>query len=280
MERLERADRRRVFVVHGRNSAARKALYEFLRAVDLSPLEWGHAVEESRHGAPFVGEVLDQALSTVSAVVVLLTGDDFAMLAPQYHEPGDPPTETALTPQARPNVLFEAGLALGRLPRSTILVQLGTIRPFSDIAGRHIIHLNNTVASRQEFANRLRTAGCPADLRGTDWHAAGNFDLPQTNPPAVGSEAPVEPEDPEELTTHELAILRFLELQEDADGSTHFSAEQIAEELSLPLSRAKHYLADLKQKRLIWTSYYVSGDPDHSLTREGRAYLVQLGDRS
>ena len=35
--------------------------------------------------------------------------------------------------------LFEAGLALGRHPEKTLLVQvLGKVRGFSDIAGRHL----------------------------------------------------------------------------------------------------------------------------------------------
>ena len=36
---------RKVFVVHGRNLAARDALFEFLRAVDLHPVEWSEAVQ-------------------------------------------------------------------------------------------------------------------------------------------------------------------------------------------------------------------------------------------
>ena len=39
------ADTRNIFVVHGRNEAARDALFAFLRAIGLHPLEWSEAVQ-------------------------------------------------------------------------------------------------------------------------------------------------------------------------------------------------------------------------------------------
>jgi len=33
-----------VFVIHGRNEAARKSMFEFLRAIGLKPLEWSQAL--------------------------------------------------------------------------------------------------------------------------------------------------------------------------------------------------------------------------------------------
>ena len=77
--------------------------------------------------------------------------------------------------QARPNVLFEAGMAMGRNEDRTVLVELGTLRPFSDVAGRHAIRFGDNSQCRQELAKRLETAGCPVNLDGTDWHTAGDF---------------------------------------------------------------------------------------------------------
>ena len=71
---------------------------------------------------------------------------------------------------------FEAGMAMGRNEDRTILVELGTLRPFSDIAGRHVIRLDNTTQRRQELAQRLQAAGCPINLNGTDWHKTGDFE--------------------------------------------------------------------------------------------------------
>lgn len=173
-----KAPRRRgttVFVVHGRNLAARDALFTFLRAVGLKPLEWTQALKLVRKGSPYVGEVLEAAFREAAAVVVLLTPDDEARLQRIFLKTNDPSYEGKLTGQARPNVLFEAGMAFGKDPNSTVLVQIGELRPFSDIGGRHVVHLSDQPTSRQEFVTKLANAGCNVDTSGTDWLSAGQF---------------------------------------------------------------------------------------------------------
>ena len=165
-----------VFVVHGRNIFARDALFSFLRSIGLEPLEWNKAVQATGKPSPYTGEILDAAFSRAHAIVVLFTPDDEARLNVQFRTTSDPPHETELTGQARPNVLFEAGMAMARDQDRTILIELGDLRPFSDIAGRHTIRLNNSSRRRQELAQRLQAAGCPIDLEGTDWHDAGDFE--------------------------------------------------------------------------------------------------------
>ena len=167
---------RDVFVVHGRNTEARDALFEFLRAIDLHPLEWSEAVRATGKPSPYIGEILDAAFSRAHAVVVLFTPDDEARLREQFRIDSDLLHETQLTGQARPNVLFEAGMAMGRSQDRTVLVELGDLRPFSDVAGRHAIRLANNSQRRQELAQRLEAAGCPVNLQGTDWHTAGDFE--------------------------------------------------------------------------------------------------------
>ena len=165
----------RVFVIHGRDEEMRRALFDFLRAIDLKPIEWSEAVGLTGIPAPHIGDVLDEAMRHAQAIIVLFTGDDQARLRDEFLSSNDPVYEKETTPQSRPNVIFEAGLALGKYPERTILVQIGTLRPFSDIAGRHFIRLRNSSKSRQELAQRLKLAGCDVDLSGTDWHDAGAF---------------------------------------------------------------------------------------------------------
>ena len=165
-----------VFVVHGRNEQARTAMFEFLRAIGLHSLEWSEAVRATGRPSPYIGEILNTAFSRAHAVVVLLTPDDEAQLREPLRAANEPPHEVELSGQARPNVLFEAGMAMGRDEGRTVLVELGEMRPFSDIAGRHVIRLDNSSQRRQELAQRLAAAGCPVNLDGTDWHTAGDFD--------------------------------------------------------------------------------------------------------
>jgi|HubBroStandDraft_1064217.scaffolds.fasta_scaffold00519_14 predicted nucleotide-binding protein len=187
-----------VFVIHGRDERLRSGIFEFLRVLGLNPMEWARAVELTGKGSPYVGEVLDAAFSNAQAVVVLFSPDDVAMLRPELQGPTEPEHETNLTPQARPNVLFEAGMAMARHPDRTILVEIGNLRPFSDIGGRHMLRMDNSPKKRNELATRLKTAGCPVSLAGTDWQTTGDLRAPEVktaprtvrdNPQGLSAEA-------------------------------------------------------------------------------------------
>ena len=164
-----------VFVVHGRNEALRRSMFSFLRSVGLHPLEWEKALALTKKGSPYIGEILDAAFDNAVATIVLLTPDDEARLKSEFLHPSDGNEERELTGQARANVLFEAGMAFARHQEKTILVQIGSIRPFSDVGGRHVIRLSNDISARQAFLNRLRNVGCDVDQTGTDWHHEGDF---------------------------------------------------------------------------------------------------------
>ncbi len=122
------------------------------------------------------------ALGAGQAIVVLLTPDDVAYLRSEYATGEHDPDTTPLG-QARPNVLFEAGMAMGRDPKRTVLVELGRLRPFSDIAGRLALRMDNTLQRRMDLAQRLRRAGCSVKTAGQDWLTAGDFAVP----PPVGA---------------------------------------------------------------------------------------------
>jgi len=167
---------KKVFVVHGRDEPRKRAMFAFLRAIGLSPMDFRAAIRPTGKAAPYVGEVLEAAFKEAAAVVVLLTADDEARLLPPFQRASDPPYEKRLTGQARPNVLFESGLAFGYHPDRTLLVQVGEMRPFSDVAGRHVIHLDNSAEARSDVASRLAAAGCDVDIKSSaDWYSEGDF---------------------------------------------------------------------------------------------------------
>lgn len=175
----------RVFVVHGRNQAMADSMFAFLRALGLKPIEWDQAITMTGKGTPYVGEVLDVAFRDGQAFVILLTPDDVAYLHTDYAE-GENDPEIDPKGQARPNVLFEAGMALGRNEARTILVEMGDLRPFSDVGGRHVLRLDNSAKKRQALASRLETAGAAVDRTGSDWLTVGDF-----TPPKPGGGLPV-----------------------------------------------------------------------------------------
>lgn len=162
---------RKVFVVHGRDTIARDAFFAFLRSIDLQPLEWEEARSLTGDAAPYIGQIVKAAFSHAQAIIVLLTGDDEAQLRQELWGPSEPPYERQLTRQARPNVFIEAGMALALFPKRTILVEIGELRPVSDIMGLHVIRFSNgSAGERQTLVERLRTAKCAVQTEGRrDW---------------------------------------------------------------------------------------------------------------
>ena len=90
-------------VVHGRNTKAREAMFDFLRSLELRPIEWEDAVSAAGGGSPYTGQIAKTAIEQAGAVIVLLTGDDLAQLRPVYLREDDTNDERTLTQQVRPN---------------------------------------------------------------------------------------------------------------------------------------------------------------------------------
>lgn len=162
-----------VFVIHGRQKLT--DFHNFLRAIGLKPLEWSAARRMTGKPTPYTWEIVDTALTQAGAIVALLTADDEARLREGLWGESENAIEKELLSQPRQNVLFEAGVAYGRAPQRTIIVRIGSHRPMSDLAGHHILVLNNSPESRQAVADALQAAGCPVDVSGADWFRAGDF---------------------------------------------------------------------------------------------------------
>src|SRR4051812_45911858 len=108
-----------VMVVHGRDERNRRAMFSFLRSIGLHPLEWAQAIDATGMAAPYIGDVLNAAFSIAQAVVVILTPDEEVILRPGLRtDPGDGRPGR----QPRPNVVFEAGMALAHDAGRTVLV--------------------------------------------------------------------------------------------------------------------------------------------------------------
>jgi predicted nucleotide-binding protein len=168
--------RHEVFVVHGRNDRVRDAMFHFLRSLGLHPLEWNEVLRKVPEGSPYVGQALERALAAAGAVVVVLSPDDEARLRPDLIRGDDPRHERELTPQARPNVIFEAGMAFGRHPEKTVLVEVGgEMRPFSDVLGRYTVRMDGSEKKRRELMELLNNVGCPLAINDDRWLQAGDF---------------------------------------------------------------------------------------------------------
>lgn len=166
----------RVFVVSGRDSAARKAVVALLQALGLTIVEWGHAVAKTGLPNPYVGDVVEAGLRMADAAVVIITPDDLVVLRDDLRQDSDGPHEYEIRGQARPNVIYEAGFAdaLGR--ERTVLVEIGNVKSFSDATGRHVVRYDGTAPKRNTLADRLALAGLAIDKTGEDWLEVGEIE--------------------------------------------------------------------------------------------------------
>lgn len=170
---------KKVWIAYGRNLHMRQQLAIFLRSLGLEVVEWNKLLAAAGKGTPSIYEdVLTAAFREAAVAVILLTPDDEVMLNEQFwKKSSDEAYEHVRVGQARPNVIFEAGLAMGRNANATVLVQVGNVKPFSDTRGLHVAHVTNSADSRRQLATKLATAGCAVDDSGTDWLHDGDFTL-------------------------------------------------------------------------------------------------------
>jgi predicted nucleotide-binding protein len=174
---IDKPDPRFIWVVYGRNELARRAMFRFLRALDLHPIEWEEAVGRASQATPDNDAIVEAGFSMAQGVVILKTPDDEARLRQGYRKRNEPADEKRLTAQARQNVIYEAGIARAKHTyERTVIVELGVTRSVSDQAGLNVVRMDDTMAKRQALAHRLLQAGCAVNMTGVDWHTEGEFD--------------------------------------------------------------------------------------------------------
>jgi len=183
-------DKKKVFIIHGRNVDARIAIEHFLKALGLAALDFDQIAADM--GTEFVGNIVAEGLNRAHGIVSLFTPDEYSALATPLR--GGQTGREVERWQARPNVIFEAGMAFATARERSVIVTLGgDVSLFSDVAGIHILRLDNTIQSRNKFRQKLIGMGCEVDLRGdsyTDPARSGDFDA------AVAALSGVSPRDP------------------------------------------------------------------------------------
>jgi len=143
---------KRVFIIYGRDIEAHRELVKFITSLGLKELPFENVADELGPN-PFIADIVRSGINKADAVIALFTPDEHASL--YSPETGVAQGSDEARWQARPNVIFEAGVALGIAEEKTILVTLGgDIRLFSDLAGMHFIDLTS-VKAKERLKNRL-----------------------------------------------------------------------------------------------------------------------------
>lgn len=185
------ADPKKVFIIHGRNIAAKNAVEHFVQSLGLESLEFDQ-VSADLGGSAFVGDVVRAGLERAQGIIALFTPDELSTLRPDHRGTRDK-AEDVQRWQARPNVIFEAGMAYGMDPRRTVLVTIGgEISLFSDVGGVHVVRLTNT-SGRSTLRQKLIGMGCAVVERADAWTdpaRSGDFEA------CIAALSEVSPSDP------------------------------------------------------------------------------------
>lgn len=155
----------KVFLVHGRNEAAKHSVARFLeRRVGLDVVILS---ERPNRGRSILTKFQEEGDGTTFAVV-LMTGDDIGHLRPEMLAAGEQPP--APVPRARQNVLFEMGFFIGQLgvDRVCALVSPGIERP-SDYDGVVYVPFDDQDGWQRKLVTELHAANVPVSA--TWWQA-------------------------------------------------------------------------------------------------------------
>lgn len=142
---------REVFVIHGRDEAAKQKVARFLEKLDLTPV----ILHEQPNQGQTIIEKFEQH-AQVGFAVALLTPDDGGALQGEAEH---------IKPRARQNVVFELGYFLGRLGRKRVcaLVKGEDLERPSDYAGVAYIPLDDYGGWERKLFKELKEAGFEID---------------------------------------------------------------------------------------------------------------------
>lgn len=138
-----------IFVVHGRDEAARAQVARVVEQLGYRPVILN---EQPNKGRTLIEKFEEEA--DVGFAIVLMTPDDLGGLE------GDTPT-----PRARQNVILELGYFIGRLGRDRVCtLKTGKIEIPSDVIGVGYTEMDAGGAWRFTLASEMKAAGYDVDL--------------------------------------------------------------------------------------------------------------------
>lgn len=157
-------DMRKVFIVHGHNSALKE---EVARVVERLGLNAIILHEQEDYGNTIIEKFEENALD-VGFAVVLLTGDDFGVSARDVErEKKEKDFVANQRLRARQNVVFEMGYFIGKLDRAHVfeLLEGGVEKP-GDLDGIIYTEVDTEGVWKFKLAKRLKAVGYAINMDG------------------------------------------------------------------------------------------------------------------
>ncbi len=142
-----------VFIVHGRDDAAKNAVVLFLRDLGFKEI----ILENQPNSGLTIIEKLEQLANNVRFAIALLTPDDVGALRNEADED--------LKLRARQNVILELGYFQGKLERGRVcLLVKGELENPSDLDGLLYIPMKSEDGWKLRLAQEMKSVGLPVDL--------------------------------------------------------------------------------------------------------------------
>jgi predicted nucleotide-binding protein len=150
----KKLDSRKVFVVHGRDEAAKEGVARFIEKVGLQPI----ILHEQANAGRTIIEKFEVYSGDVAFAVVLLTPDDVGSAAGEVSN---------TRPRARQNVIMELGYFIGRLGRTRVCaLHKGNVELPSDYQGVVYVEMDGGGAWKSKVAQELVQSKISIDLTG------------------------------------------------------------------------------------------------------------------
>jgi predicted nucleotide-binding protein len=174
MSKEPAGDPQRVFIIHGRNSELLEEFRGWLQSLGLFARSFDE-IRTDLGGSPSILDVIRRGISEAHAIIALITPDEFATLRPELRGGRDKSAEIQRW-QARPNVIFEAGMAFAMTGEMrTLLLVAGDAELFSDVSSIHYKRIPKDATEREQLRKILVSMGCKIH-DASDHHRRGNFD--------------------------------------------------------------------------------------------------------
>lgn len=156
-------NKKTVFIVHGRDTEALSLIRKWIDENGLSPMTFDDAKMLVDTPVPTIIQVVDRGMKEAQAILVLVTPDDITRLSEVHVKTESDEKERK---QARPNVIFEGGMAFGRYRDRTVLVEYEEPSMFSDVLGHYAVRVRKVgdgLEGLEDLRKSLIVAGCELD---------------------------------------------------------------------------------------------------------------------
>lgn len=151
MNTVIKCDSKRIFIVHGHDTALKETVARILEKLDLTPI----ILHEQKNNGKTIIEKFESNADNCGFAVILLTADDWGYPIEK--------NDNSKRHRARQNVVFEMGFFMGKLGRDRVFLLLDNdVEKPGDLDGI-IYHPTNNETWKYDLVKELKSSGYNVD---------------------------------------------------------------------------------------------------------------------